>query len=185
VHEPRLLLLQECETLPHDRSIMRTLYLLRHAKSSWNDASLRDFDRPLKERGREAAKQIGKHLASEKLNRPVVICSPALRTRETASLVGESLGLSVEGNYDDRIYEASLRDLLQVISEISDDNHVVILIGHNPGVEELLAYLTGEARRMPTCALAKIRLDVASWKDVKEDEGSLEWFITPKELPED
>lgn len=164
---------------------MRTLYLLRHAKSSWNDASLRDFDRPLKERGREAAKQIGKHLASEKLNLPLVISSPALRTRETAYFVVESLGLSVEGSYDDRIYEASLRDLLQVVSEISDDNHVVILIGHNPGLEELLAFLTGEGRRMPTCALARVKLEVASWKDVKAGEGSLEGFITPKELPGD
>lgn len=164
---------------------MRTLYLLRHAKSSWNDASLRDFDRPLKERGREAARLIGQHLASEKLNVPLVISSPALRTRETAKIVLERSKLSAEERFDERIYEASLRDLLQVITEISDDKHVVILIGHNPGLEELSAFFTGEGRRMPTCALAKIKLDVASWKDVKAGEGSLEWFITPKELPED
>jgi phosphohistidine phosphatase len=161
---------------------MRTLYLLRHAKSSWNDASLRDFDRPLNDRGREAARQIGARLASEKLNVPYVICSPALRTRQTAEIVFDSF--RVDEHLDERVYEASLLDLLQVVSEIHDANQVVILIGHNPGIEELLAYLTGENRPMPTCALAKITFEVASWRDVRTGEGNLEWFITPKELPE-
>lgn len=95
---------------------MRTLYLLRHAKSSWNDSSLRDFERPLKERGREAAELIGKHLASEKLRDLLVVCSPAVRARETAEIVLKSSGLRAEERFDERIYEASLRDLLQVVS---------------------------------------------------------------------
>jgi phosphohistidine phosphatase len=159
---------------------MRTLYLLRHAKSSWNDASLRDFDRPLNDCGREAAKQIGERLASEKLNEPLAICSPALRTRQTAEIVFNNF--SVDEHFDERVYEASLRDLLQVVSEIQDARQVVILIGHNPGLEELLASLTGESRRMPTCALAKITFDVASWKDVKTGEGNLQWLITPTQI---
>jgi len=163
---------------------MRTLYLLRHAKTSWNDASLRDFDRPLNDRGTEAAERIGKRLASEKLNAPLVVCSPALRTRQTAEIVLSSSALRAEERFDERIYEASLRDLMEVISEIPDDKPVAILIGHNPGFEELLAFLTGETRRMPTSALAKIEFDVASWKDVKTGKGDLEWLITPKELPE-
>jgi len=77
-----------------------------------------------------------------------------------------------------------VRDLMEVISEIPDDQPVAIFIGHNPGFEELLAFLTGEVRRMPTCALAKIKLDVASWRDVRTGEGKLEWLITPKELSE-
>ena len=164
---------------------MRTLYLLRHAKSSWSDASLRDFDRPLNDRGRESAKLIGERLASEALSVPFVICSPALRTRQTAEIVFDSSGLSAEERFDERVYEASLSDLQTVVSEINDDKPVVILIGHNPGLEELFAFLTGEARRMPTCALAKIRFDVASWKDTQAGAGTLEWFTTPKELPED
>ena len=161
---------------------MRTLYLLRHAKSSWNDASLRDFDRPLHDQGREAAERIGKRLASEKLNAPLVVCSPALRTRQTAEL--SSSALRGEERFDERIYEASLRELMEVISEIPDEKEVAILIGHNPGFEGLLAFLTGEVRRMPTSALAKIEFDVASWRDVRTGEGKLEWLITPKELPE-
>ena len=164
---------------------MKTLYLLRHAKSSWKDVSLRDFDRPLKDRGRKAAKQIGKHLAREKLSDPRVLCSPAVRARETAEIVLKHANLRVEVSYVDRIYEASLRDLVQVVSEIPDDKTLAMMIGHNPGFEELLAYLTGEGRRMPTCALAKIKFEVESWKDIKEDQGTLEWFVTPKELGEE
>ena len=163
---------------------MRTLYLLRHGKSSWNDDSLRDFDRPLKGRGRKAAEMVGQRLATEKLRKPLVICSPALRTRETLDIVRSCCGLTAEERFDDRIYEASLRDLLLVVSEIPDQKRVVILIGHNPGFEELLGFLTREQRRMPTCALAKIKLDIESWKDVISREGKLEWFTTPKELEE-
>lgn len=161
---------------------MKTLYLLRHAKSSWNDSSLRDFDRPLNDRGRSDAPLIGNHLASEKLSDPLLICSPALRTRETAELVLSNANLHVEPRFDDRIYEASLRDLLQVVSEIDDEKQTSILIGHNPGFEELLAFLTGETRPMPTCALAKIVFDVVSWIDLKANDGTLESFVTPKEL---
>ena len=163
----------------------RILYLLRHAKSSWKDDSLADFDRPLKGRGRDAAEQMGKKLASEKkLEDAVLICSPAARTRETAQIVLKHTRLRMDQRFDERIYEASLRDLLQVVSEIPDEKQTAMLIGHNPGFEELLAFLTGEARRMPTCALAKIRLDVESWKDARAGEGSLESFITPKGSPE-
>lgn len=163
----------------------QTLYLLRHAKSSWKDDSLRDFDRPLKGRGRDAAKQIGKRLASEKPHPEMVICSPAARTRETADIVLKHAKLKADMTFDERIYEASLRDLLSVVAGISEGKQVALMIGHNPGLEELVAYLSGEHRRMPTCAVAKIRLDVASWKDVRADVGTLEWFITPKELAED
>ena len=159
---------------------MKTLYLLRHAKSSWSDASLRDFDRPLNDRGREAAELIGKRLPPEDLIDALLICSPAVRTRETAEIVLQSSNLHLEPQFDERIYEASVRDLTQVISELPDDQEVAFLIGHNPGFEELLAFLIGEAQRMPTCALAKIEFDVASWKDIKADSGSLQWFTTPK-----
>jgi len=145
---------------------------------------LSDFERPLKRRGREAAQLVGERLAQEKLKNPVLICSPAVRTRETAELVLKSSKLRVEERWDQRIYEASLRDLLQVVSEIPDDKKVAILIGHNPGFEELLAFLTGESRRMPTAALAKIMFDV-SWKDIEARSGKLDWFVTPKELAEE
>ena len=164
---------------------MRILYLLRHAKSSWNDATLRDFDRPLKKRGRDAAERIGQRIAAETLNNPLVVCSPAVRTRETAEIVLGSANLQVEPRFDERIYEASLRELVQIVIEIPDDREVAIMIGHNPGFEELLSLLTGDHRRMPTCALAKLTFGDVSWIDVRAGEGSLEWCIAPKELPDD
>jgi len=164
---------------------MRNLYLLRHAKSSWKDTSLADFERPLKGRGREAAEQIGVFLASKKVNISALIVSPAVRTRQTIDIVLRQVALGVEPRFDQRIYEASLSTLVQVVSEIEDDRQTAMLVGHNPGMEELLAFLTRESRHMPTCALARIALDSASWKDVGRGMGKLEWFVTPKDLPDD
>jgi len=115
----------------------------------------------------------------------MVVCSPAVRTRETADIVLKHAKPKVDVTFDERIYEASLRDLLQVVADIPDDKQVAMMIGHNPGFEELVAYLSGEHRRMPTCAVAKIRLNVENWKDVRAGEGTLEWFVTPKGLGED
>lgn len=159
----------------------QTLYLLRHAKSSWKDDSLSDFERPLKGRGRDAAKLVGKRLGSEIPSPELIVCSPAARTRQTLEIVLKHSGLHVDQRFDERIYEASLHDLLRVVAEIPDSVAVAMLIGHNPGFEELLAYLTGQSRRMPTAALARIKLDVESWKEVRS-EGSLDLFVTPKEL---
>jgi phosphohistidine phosphatase len=160
---------------------MKTLYLLRHAKSSWGDSSLRDFDRPLNDGGREAAELIGKRLASENLNAPLVICSPALRARETSEIILRSSHLHAEQLFDERIYEASVNDLLQVISDLPDSTHIALLVGHNPGFEELLAFLTNDPHPMPTCGLAKINFDFESWSDVSRGDGTLEWLITPKD----
>jgi phosphohistidine phosphatase len=164
---------------------MRTLYLLRHAKSSWKDASLSDFERPLKERGREAAEQMGLFLASKKATVSTLIVSPAVRTRQTIEIVLRHALPGVEPHFDQRIYEASLSTLVHVVSEFPDDKQSAMLVGHNPGMEELLAFLTHETRHMPTGALARITLDCASWKDAGRGTGKLDWFVTPKDLPVD
>lgn len=173
---------------------MRTLYLLRHAKSSWKDDSLKDFDRPLKKRGREAAEQIGQFLAAEKVVSsagkaaalaPLVISSPAARARETTALVLKSAGLKFEPRFDERIYEADVRTLLEVVASIPDKATTALLVGHNPGFENLLSYLTADDRHMPTAALAKIEFEAGSWSEVAEGSGTLESFVTPKDLGDD
>ena len=141
-----------------------------------------DFERPLKDRGRDAAEQMGLFLGSKKVNLSALISSPAVRTRETVAIVLRQAPLGVEPQFDQRIYEASLSTLLQVVSEIADDKNAAMLVGHNPGMEELLAFLTHETRPMPTCALARIELDCASWREIGRGRGKLEWFVTPKDL---
>ena len=143
-----------------------------------------DFERPLKERGSEAAEQIGLFLASKKAAVSALIVSPAVRTRQTIEIVLRHAPLGVEPQFDRRIYEASLSALVQVVSEISDEKPSAMLVGHNPGMEQMLAFLTHEARHMPTGALARITLDCASWKDAGRGTGKLDWFVTPKDLPD-
>jgi phosphohistidine phosphatase len=163
---------------------MRTLYILRHAKSSWDDSALRDFDRPLNERGVRSAKLIGGHLRSTNSSFTLVVSSPARRTAETTSLVLESGEYEVPVKYDSRIYEASLRQLLAVVEDVDDTNESILLVGHNPGMEQLLECLTLQERRMPTAALVRVELNVGSWRSVQRGVGELEWYVTPKTLPD-
>ena len=144
-----------------------------------------DFERPLKERGREAAEQMGLFLASKKATVSELIVSPAVRTRQTIEIVLRNAPLGIEPQFDRRIYEASLTTLVEVVSEITDDKQSAMLVGHNPGMEEMLAFLTHETRHMPTGALARITLDCASWNEAGRGAGKLDWFVTPKELPDD
>ena len=158
---------------------MRTLYLLRHAKSSLQDETIRDFDRPLTKRGREAAEVVGHAVAAEKLNNALVLSSPAMRARETAEIMLHSSKLAAELCFDPQIYEADLSTLLEVLGGIEDQKDVVILIGHNPVMETLVRFLTGEIRAMPTAALAKIILEGNSGQALTSGEGRLEWLTTP------
>jgi len=161
---------------------MRILYLLRHAKSSWKDETLRDFDRPLKGRGRRAAERMGQVLAEENPKSLLVISSPAVRARETTELVLESGEFKIKPHYDERIYEADVRTLLEVARSIPDSSETAMLVGHNPGFENLLSYFTSDNRHMPTCALARIEFDAASWSELSEETGRLELFVAPKDF---
>lgn len=164
---------------------MKTLYLLRHAKSSWNDSNLQDFDRPLNVRGRETAPLVGRFIRKKNLRVDLILSSPAARARQTAALVKESAGLSAELRYDERVYEADAARLLEVVAQADDSADAVVLVGHNPGMEELLTFLTGESRSMPTAALACLSLDLEKWGKARERAGRLEWLVRPKELAED
>ena len=161
---------------------MKTLFVLRHAKSSWDDPSLKDFDRPLNGRGLRAAPLIGKQMRKQKLAPELILCSPARRTRETVALVKEAARLDVPVRFDERIYEASTEQLCEVISQIEERISQAMLIGHNPGLEELLFYLTGEEERMVTAALAQVTLDLEKWGKMRERCGSLDWLVNPKDL---
>ncbi|PYS76978.1 MAG: hypothetical protein DMF66_11785 [Acidobacteria bacterium] len=161
---------------------MKRLLLMRHAKSSWGDGSLADFDRPLNERGLKAAPLLGRFMRKQKLRPDLILCSPAERARQTVSLVVEAAGLGVPLRYDERIYEATSARLVEVVSQIEEDAGEAMLVGHNPGLEVLLERLTGESRRMPTAALARVALDVEKWSKVRDGAGRVELFVKPREL---
>lgn len=161
---------------------MKTLLLLRHAKSSWKDIDVRDFDRPLNQRGLKAAPAIGRLIKKRKLQPDLVLSSPAERARQTTQLVIEAAGLKAELRYDERIYEASVARLLGVVSELDDEAGIIMLVGHNPGFEELLEALTGEAHKLSTAALACIELNIEKWNKLRAGGGRLEWLVKAKEL---
>lgn len=161
---------------------MKTLFLLRHAKSSWNDPGLGDFDRPLNDRGRKAAELVGKYIAKQNVNIDLVICSPAVRARQTIELVLRAAKRSPELRFDQRVYEAGPTRLLEITSQIEDDRKSVLLVGHNPGMEELLGLLIGVEQHMPTAALAKVVLDSKKWDKIEAEKGVLESFVRAREL---
>ncbi len=154
---------------------------MRHAKSSWEDASLSDFDRPLNDRGLRSAPFMGKLMRDKDLEPDVISSSPAERAKQTALLVKDASGFSQEIRFDDRIYEASPHTLLQVVSEIDDANISAMLVGHNPGMEGFIRYLTGDLEPMPTAALAVIELDIDKWTEIADGCGRLQNIYRPKD----
>ncbi len=161
---------------------MKTLLLLRHAKSSWKDEGLADFERPLNDRGRKAAELVGNFIAKQNLTIDLVISSPAVRARQTIELVLRAAKRSPELRFDQRVYEASPTRLLEITSQIEDDRKSVLLVGHNPGMEELLTLLVGVEMHMPTAALAKVALDSKKWDKILAEKGVLETFVRAREL---
>jgi phosphohistidine phosphatase len=161
---------------------MKNLLVLRHAKSSWENAELSDFERPLNKRGLETIQIIGRELFRLNLQIDLILSSPAKRAKQTAILVKESGGTACEITYEDGIYEASVMKLLHIISEIDDKFNHVLLVGHNPGLEELIRVLSGKLQVMPTATLAKLDLDIETWAEITAECGNLDFAITPREL---
>ncbi len=160
---------------------MKTLFIMRHAKSSWNDPALADFDRPLNERGMAAGMFMGELMASIVLLPDLIVSSPAKRAMRTALMVKESSGSNSPIQFDERIYEASPQTLRTVVSQIQDKFASMLLVGHNPGMEGLVHDLTGRLEPMPTAALAVIGIDIKSWMEVSKGIGVLNAVYRPKD----
>lgn len=161
---------------------MKTLYLLRHAKSSWQTEGMADIERPLNGRGRETAETMGGFLKKENVTLDLVLSSPAIRARQTTDLLMTAANLSTELRFDERIYEASAQRLLEVVQQIEEGRQNVLLVGHNPGLENFLELLTGSVETMPTATLSKVILSTSNWPAVSSDTGALKWIVRPKEL---
>lgn len=159
---------------------VRTLHLLRHAKSDWSDGTLPDRDRPLNKRGRRARLLVAEHVRGWPV--ALAVCSPALRARDTAQPVVEALGCRLVT--DAAIYEATVGELFGVVQRLPDEAAEVLVVGHNPGMEGLTAALCGTSARFPTAALASIRLDLDHWADLRFGSGELISHVTPRSLGE-
>lgn len=171
---------------------MKRLTLLRHAKSSWDDHVPRDFDRPLNKRGARAAATMGQYARSHDMHFDYLIASPALRVTETLDEFLEAYGENVEANWDRRIYLASSATLMDVLRDIPENKSDLLMLGHNPGLEDLILSLVsddGTSRlrdevevKFPTASLAVIEIDVDKWDDVGPQTAKLACFIRPRDL---
>jgi phosphohistidine phosphatase len=167
---------------------MRRLHLLRHAKSSWDDYMLADRERPLAPRGRKAAKRIAGWAVNHDVRPQVIACSSAVRARETLQRVLPGLG-KPEVLTEDSLYAASAETLLARVQALPDEVEEAMLIGHNPGIQELVLLLAeqGELRdraaaKLPTCALATLEADVRGWAKIKPGQMRLSSFVVPRDL---
>ena len=161
---------------------MKRVWLLRHAKSSWDDPGLVDHDRPLAPRGRKAAKRMARWAADNGVQPDLVLCSTALRARSTLELILGALGapeVEIEGG----LYHASAADLLERLRALPTDIADVLVIGHNPTLHELACVIAPPGpEAFPTGALAELRLAIGVWSDVRQGCGRLEAFVAPRSL---
>ena len=160
---------------------MKTLILVRHAKSSWSDRSLPDQERPLNKRGERAARHLGRRLAKRARRPALIVSSPAQRALRTARLLARRLdysGRSIVIETD--LYAHPVSDLLRVVQSLSDQYACVMLIGHNPEFTELARRFCPRITRMPTCAAATLTFDVRSWADVSRQSVARMKFEYPK-----
>jgi phosphohistidine phosphatase len=146
--------------------IMKTLLILRHAKSSWDDASLDDHERPLNKRGLRTAPLMGQLIADERIVPDCILSSTAKRARETAFLVGKNCGFLPSIEIDPQLYPSSAAGCIDVLTNLPDDVSTLLLVAHNPGLERLVEVLTGTFERLPTAALVQLSLEIDDWADL-------------------
>ncbi|MFF2496495.1 SixA phosphatase family protein [Agromyces sp. NPDC058064] len=160
---------------------MKTLYLVRHAKSDWGDPMLDDHERPLNDRGLRDAPAMGHRLAERGVAPDRIVTSTAVRARSTARLLARVLGIGDDHVVElDELYAASGRGILNVAADLDDELGVAMLVGHNPGMSDAVGELTGEWVELPTCAVVECRVDVDSWAELVEGTGELLAVDTPK-----
>ncbi len=144
---------------------MKKLLLVRHGKSSWDNPDTADHERPLTNRGKEGASIIGKFLKKENLIPDLIISSTAKRANKTADIIGKKSGYNKKILESEALYSGSSEDYTNIIHEIADKNKTVLLVGHNPVIEDVVERITAEKRLMKTCSLAHIDLSIDSWKN--------------------
>lgn len=171
---------------------MKTLGLFRHAKSDWNDARLRDFDRPLNKRGRTGAALMGLHIRDQGPVWERIIASPAVRVTQTIDLAGDAAGQTPKVNWDRRIYLASSPTLMDLLREVEGDPASILMVGHNPGLEDLIFDLVPDdgtsplrdevEEKFPTATYAVLELAIDHWHDIDDGCARLVHLKRPRDL---
>lgn len=157
---------------------MRHITILRHAKSSWTDTNLKDFDRPLASRGKEDIPLMAKELV-KRISPKVIITSPALRAKDTAIGVNKKLKSKVLIHY--KLYEASTSDILKAIAQIDKDIKDIVIVGHNPSLHDFIEQLSGKKfDKIPTCSATILATSATSWDRVSDKNTKLKEFLYPK-----
>ena len=161
---------------------MKTLYIVRHAKSSWKEHGTTDFDRPLNKRGERDAPHMGKVLKSVNIIPDIVYSSPAKRAITTCRIMCDELGYEEDRIIQSQsIYEAGIGNLMDIINSIPDKHNSAMLFGHNPGLTMLVNYLSNKhVDNIPTCGAVKINFDVTTWETIADRAGKIEFFEYPK-----
>ena len=161
---------------------MKTLILVRHAKSSWTDPALPDRDRPLNDRGKRDAPKMATRLAKDGVNPDLILSSPARRARATARIIAKALDYKRKAiQEDDGLYAVEADDLLRVIRGLDDKLKSVMLVGHNPELTELAHGLSSRIAYMPTCAVALFEFDIRSWSAAGREKPASVTFYAPKQ----
>lgn len=172
---------------------MKTLTVLRHAKSGWDEPAARDFDRIVNDRGKRAAKTIGEYARTQGLKFDMIVASPAARVVDTLDIFQTAMGNeNLEPKWDRRIYLASSASLLDVLRDIPDSATDVLMVGHNPGLEDLLLELVPDSKdeplravpeeKFPTAALARLELPISKWADVAVRSAHITHMVRPRDL---
>ncbi len=161
---------------------MKTLYLVRHAKSSWKYPNLDDFERPLNKRGRKNASFMGSILKKLKVAPDLVISSPANRAATTARIIADTIDYPLEKiHYNETIYGSSEYELIQVIQQLDDAVTEAMLVSHNPALTDLANTIANTAiSNIPTCGVFSVNLNISSWAKIGEQRGKLKFFEFPK-----
>lgn len=163
-------------------SQLKMLYLVRHAKSSWEFSGLTDRQRPLNKRGRRDAPLMGQRLAERAIRPELIVSSPAVRALTTAQTIARELSISPDDVVlDERIYGADPSELIEVLRDIDDRYDCIMLVGHNPGLTDLVDRLTGEdLANVPTCGIAMLSFALKQWGEVGDAPAQLLDFDYPK-----
>jgi phosphohistidine phosphatase len=158
---------------------MKKLLLIRHAKAE-KEVTARDIDRPLKYPGIQDARFMADRIKEKGIIPQYIVTSPALRTKTTAEIFADALNLP-DPKSEKAIYEASQQTWLKVINKLPDEYNFIAAVGHNPGISDILYYLTGESKEVHTCTVALIELEADKWEEVSGDSGKLTYYSSPKE----